>query len=122
MGAAFFAGLAVGFWENLEEIRSIWCKDRDFTPSMPNICDPLPSCYGSRTFKLPMSKNFLWMEGKMLQICMTVRMRGLSVLLLIQLVILVHCKWGLTYNRISISMKVGMPHVSSMYMLKSLNN
>ncbi len=34
IGAAFLAGLAVGFWENQEEIKSLWTADRSFTPNM----------------------------------------------------------------------------------------
>ncbi len=34
MGAAYLAGLAVGFWENLEDIRSNWAVDRRFVPSL----------------------------------------------------------------------------------------
>ncbi len=33
MGAAFLAGLAVGYWESEEEIAAIWQKDRVFSPS-----------------------------------------------------------------------------------------
>ena len=33
MGAAFLAGLAVGFWENQEEIQSIWQMDTSFSPT-----------------------------------------------------------------------------------------
>jgi len=33
MGAAFLAGLAVGYWDNPEEIQKIWQTDRIFTPS-----------------------------------------------------------------------------------------
>ncbi|MBT8264539.1 MAG: glycerol kinase, partial [Muriicola sp.] len=32
MGAAFLAGLAVGYWKNLEEIQTIWESDRHFNP------------------------------------------------------------------------------------------
>ena len=32
LGAAFFAGLAVGFWQNLDELKSIWEKDQSFVP------------------------------------------------------------------------------------------
>jgi glycerol kinase len=35
MGAAFFAGLAVGFWQDLEEIQTIWKRDAEFNASMP---------------------------------------------------------------------------------------
>ena len=34
MGAAFLAGLAVGFWNNMDEIRQVWETDRVFTPGM----------------------------------------------------------------------------------------
>jgi len=33
MGAAFLAGLAVGYWENTEEIQEIWQTDTHFKPS-----------------------------------------------------------------------------------------
>lgn len=33
MGAAFLAGLAVGYWNSLQEIREIWQEDRRFNPS-----------------------------------------------------------------------------------------
>jgi glycerol kinase len=34
LGAAYLSGLAVGFWESLEEIRSNWKVDRVFKPKM----------------------------------------------------------------------------------------
>lgn len=34
LGAAYLAGLAVGYWENLEEIRSQWSIDVAFEPNM----------------------------------------------------------------------------------------
>lgn len=34
MGAAYLAGLAVGYWQNLNEIRSQWTVDREFTPAI----------------------------------------------------------------------------------------
>lgn len=33
MGAAFLAGLAVGYWENSEEIQDIWQTDKSFSPT-----------------------------------------------------------------------------------------
>ncbi|MBZ9652749.1 glycerol kinase GlpK [Psychroflexus montanilacus] len=33
LGAAYLAGLAVGFWENMEEIQSIWREDVKFQPT-----------------------------------------------------------------------------------------
>lgn len=34
LGAAYLAGLAVGFWKNLDEARRNWQQDRKFTPEM----------------------------------------------------------------------------------------
>ncbi len=34
MGAAYLAGLAVGFWESQAEIRTNWAVDREFTPAI----------------------------------------------------------------------------------------
>jgi len=33
LGAAYLAGLAVGYWKNVEEIRQQWESERDFTPT-----------------------------------------------------------------------------------------
>ena len=35
LGAAYLAGLAVGYWQDLEEIRANWGRERAFTPSIP---------------------------------------------------------------------------------------
>jgi glycerol kinase len=35
LGAAFLAGLAVGFWKDLDELANLWEKDRSFEPQMP---------------------------------------------------------------------------------------
>ena len=37
MGAAYLAGLAVGFWASPDEIRSQWQADRTFTPSDKDV-------------------------------------------------------------------------------------
>lgn len=34
LGAAYLAGLAVGYWENLDAVKSNWALDREFTPAM----------------------------------------------------------------------------------------
>jgi len=34
LGAAYLAGLAVGFWGNLDEIKNQWKEDRTFKPAM----------------------------------------------------------------------------------------
>ena len=36
MGAAYLAGLAVGYWTGTEEIRKNWCVDRRFAPNIPD--------------------------------------------------------------------------------------
>ncbi len=35
LGAAYLAGLAVGYWESMEDIRNNWAIDKKFIPSMP---------------------------------------------------------------------------------------
>jgi len=35
MGAAYLAGLAVGYWKNTQEIRKNWAVDRRFEPKIP---------------------------------------------------------------------------------------
>ena len=34
LGAAYLAGLAVGFWRNIDEIQKQWQVDKTFVPSM----------------------------------------------------------------------------------------
>ncbi len=34
LGAAYAAGLAVGFWKNENELRANWSKDKEWKPSM----------------------------------------------------------------------------------------
>lgn len=34
LGAAYLAGLAVGFWKDINELQQYWQKDKDFSPSM----------------------------------------------------------------------------------------
>jgi len=36
LGAAYAAGLAVGFWQSTDEIRANWAADREWRPSMPD--------------------------------------------------------------------------------------
>jgi glycerol kinase len=35
LGAAYLAGLATGFWRDMNEIASLWASERIFTPAMP---------------------------------------------------------------------------------------
>ena len=34
LGAAYLAGLAVGYWTDLDDVRRNWALDREFTPAM----------------------------------------------------------------------------------------
>lgn len=34
LGAAYAAGLAVGFWKDYDELRTTWGKDKEWTPKM----------------------------------------------------------------------------------------
>ena len=34
MGAAYLAGLGVGFWNSLEDIKRVWKVDREFDPHL----------------------------------------------------------------------------------------
>jgi glycerol kinase len=36
LGAAYLAGLAVGYWKNIEEIQMQWQVDKEFVPAMTN--------------------------------------------------------------------------------------
>lgn len=37
LGAAYAAGLAVGFWENVDDLRSNWAKDKEWSPMMDSM-------------------------------------------------------------------------------------
>jgi glycerol kinase len=35
LGAAYLAGLGVGFWSSLAEIKKVWARERGFAPALP---------------------------------------------------------------------------------------
>ena len=35
LGAAYLAGLAVGYWDGFDDVRRNWALDREFSPAMP---------------------------------------------------------------------------------------
>ena len=37
LGAAYLAGLAVGYWKNIEEIQQQWQVDKSFSPQMETV-------------------------------------------------------------------------------------
>ncbi|MDR3361197.1 MAG: glycerol kinase GlpK [Bifidobacteriaceae bacterium] len=58
LGAAYAAGLAVGFWSSLEELRANWAEDKRWTPDLPAAArDGLYS-----TWKKAVSKSFAWTD------------------------------------------------------------
>jgi glycerol kinase len=36
LGAAYLAGLAVKYWDNIEEIKKQWQLDKEFVPGLSN--------------------------------------------------------------------------------------
>ncbi len=56
LGAAYLAGLAVGFWSDREEIRKRWTADAEFSPSM----DSLTRERNYSGWKKAVSRTLLW--------------------------------------------------------------
>ncbi|MBB3052910.1 glycerol kinase [Prauserella isguenensis] len=58
LGAAYAAGLAVGFWQSEEDIRSNWAKDKEWQPAM----DEQRREREYRNWKKAVTKTFDWVE------------------------------------------------------------
>ena len=58
LGAAYAAGLAVGFWAEVEDLRANWGKDKEWTPSM----DPAAVATGYGMWKKAVTRTFDWVE------------------------------------------------------------
>ena len=58
LGAAYAAGLAVGFWKNLEELRANWQIDIRWDPQM----DPKTRNTYYRSWKKAVTRTFDWIE------------------------------------------------------------
>ena len=58
LGAAYAAGLAVGFWDAVEDLRANWQKDREWQPSMPP--DARARSYG--LWKKAVTRTLDWVE------------------------------------------------------------
>lgn len=52
MGAAFLAGLAVGFWSSKDEIRTMWQEDKIFHPSADNDAKKIIEMWNNRIEKV----------------------------------------------------------------------
>ncbi len=58
LGAAYAAGLAVGFWKDTDELRQYWGKDKEWTPQMPK--DKVASEYAN--WKKAVTRTFDWVD------------------------------------------------------------
>ena len=58
LGAAYAAGLAVGFWNEVEDLRANWGKDKQWEPSMPQ--PQVDAEY--RQWKKAVSRTLDWVE------------------------------------------------------------
>jgi glycerol kinase len=59
LGAAYAAGLAVGYWEGEDDIRNNWAKDKEWTPNMDDAAR-------DKTFaqwKKAVTRTFDWVEA-----------------------------------------------------------
>lgn len=58
LGAAYAAGLAVGFWENIDDLRSNWAKDKEWNPAMDSTLRDQQ--YAG--WKKAVTRTFNWVE------------------------------------------------------------
>ncbi len=58
LGAAYAAGLAVGFWESVEDLRSNWARDKQWIPEM----DDAQRDSEYKNWKKAVTKTFDWIE------------------------------------------------------------
>jgi glycerol kinase len=58
LGAAYAAGLAVGFWSDLDELTALWAEDRRWEPRMP--ADERERTY--RTWQKAVTKSLDWVD------------------------------------------------------------
>lgn len=58
LGAAYAAGLAVGFWSGLDELTALWAEDRRWSPRMP--AEERERTY--RTWQKAVTKSLDWVD------------------------------------------------------------
>ena len=58
LGAAYAAGLAVGFWKDYDELRANWGRDKEWTPKMS--ADQRKGLYSG--WKKAVTRTFDWVE------------------------------------------------------------
>jgi glycerol kinase len=60
LGAAYAAGLAVGFWAEVEDLRANWAKDKEWTPAL----DESVREKEYRFWKKAVTRTFDWVEAE----------------------------------------------------------
>jgi len=60
LGAAYAAGLAVGFWNAVDDLRANWAKDKEWTPKL----DPATRDREYRMWKKAVTRTFDWVEAE----------------------------------------------------------
>jgi glycerol kinase len=60
LGAAYAAGLAVGFWDDVDDLRANWAKDKEWTPAMDDATRERD--YG--LWKKAVTRTFDWAESE----------------------------------------------------------
>ncbi len=58
LGAAFAAGLSVGFWKDVDELKSLWKEEKRWTPNM----DKAERDHRYRLWKKAVERSFNWVE------------------------------------------------------------
>ena len=58
LGAAYAAGLAVGYWDSLDALRGNWAPDVEWVPAI----DPVDRERGYATWKKAVTRTFDWVE------------------------------------------------------------
>ncbi|HLI42057.1 MAG TPA: FGGY-family carbohydrate kinase, partial [Streptosporangiaceae bacterium] len=58
LGSAYAAGLAVGFWKEVEDLRANWGKDKQWDPGM----DPARRDREYAMWKKAVTRTFGWVE------------------------------------------------------------
>jgi len=58
LGAAYAAGLAIGFWKDYEELRANWGRDKEWAPAMDG--DERKKLYSG--WKKAVTRTFDWVE------------------------------------------------------------
>jgi glycerol kinase len=59
LGAAYLAGLAVGYWDGLDDVRRNWALDREFSPSMGSEA----RARGYDGWKRAVQRSLGWAQG-----------------------------------------------------------